>query len=113
MREASPRIQVVLGARQVGKTTGVRQMLERWRRPHLYASADDRLSASHRWIEEQWQAALELGSGTVLVIDEVQKIHNWAEVVKRLWDAPKDVPRLKCILLGSISLSLQKGLTES
>src|SRR5689334_5771031 len=87
MQERSPRIQVVLGARQVGKTTGVRQMLERLRSSHLYVSADDLLTASHTWIQEQWQAALEKGLGTVLVIDEVQKIHNWAETIKRLWDA--------------------------
>src|SRR5262249_34480923 len=58
-------------------------------------------------------AALERGHGTVLVIDEVQKIHNWAEIVKRLWDAQDKNARLKCVLLGSSSLSIQKGLTES
>jgi len=51
--------------------------------------------------------------GTILVIDEIQKIHNWAEVVKRLWDEQRKRPKLKLILLGSSSLSLQRGLTES
>jgi uncharacterized protein len=113
MRERSPRVQVVLGARQVGKTTGVQQMLKRLKAPHLYVSADDTLTVANRWIQEQWQAALEKGAGAVLVIDEVQKIHNWAEIIKRLWDEQKEARRLKCILLGSSSLSLQKGLTES
>jgi len=113
LQEKSPLIQVVLGPRQVGKTTGVMQMLEKLKAPHFYASADDTLSVSNQWIQEQWQAAREKGTGTLLVIDEVQKIHNWAEVVKKLWDSQKRTPGLKCVLLGSSSLSLQKGLTES
>jgi hypothetical protein len=45
------------------------------------------------------------------VIDEIQKVPNWSETVKSLWDrAPK---ALRVILLGSSSLQLQKGLTES
>jgi predicted AAA+ superfamily ATPase len=114
MKEPSPLIQVILGPRQVGKTTGVLQMQEKHSGPSFYVSADDTLNASNRWIEEQWQAALEKGPGTLLIIDEIQKIQNWAEVIKRLWDAQARSPRkLKCVLLGSSSLTLQKGLSES
>lgn len=114
MKEPSPLIQVVLGPRQVGKTTGVLQMKAKRSGPSFYVSADDTLNASNRWIQEQWQTALEKGSGTVLIIDEIQKIPNWAEVIKRLWDAQaRSSKKLKCVLLGSSSLTLQKGLTES
>jgi predicted AAA+ superfamily ATPase len=49
-----------------------------------------------------------------LVIDEVQKIKNWSEVAKRLWDEDSwnDI-NLKVILSGSSSLLLTKGLSES
>jgi predicted AAA+ superfamily ATPase len=30
--------------------------------------------------------ALLLGDGTMLVVDEVQKIPNWSESIKALWD---------------------------
>ncbi len=114
MAESSPLIQVVLGPRQVGKTTGVLQMKEKYHGSSLYVSADDTLSVSSRWIQEQWQAALEKGPGTLLIIDEIQKIQNWAESIKRLWDAQgRSAPKLKCVLLGSSSLTLQRGLTES
>jgi predicted AAA+ superfamily ATPase len=114
MAESSPLIQVVLGPRQVGKTTGVLQMRQNYRGPVLYVSADDTLSISNRWIQEQWQAALEKGPATLLIIDEIQKIQNWAESIKRLWDGQgRPARRLKCVLLGSSSLTLQKGLTES
>jgi hypothetical protein len=113
MQESHPLIQTVLGPRQVGKTTGVSQLLDKVKGPTHYVAADDTLHASNRWIQEAWQEALQKGPGTILVIDEIQKIPNWAEVVKRLWDEQRKQPKLKLILLGSSSLSLQKGLTES
>jgi predicted AAA+ superfamily ATPase len=49
-----------------------------------------------------------------LVIDEIQKIGNWSETIKSLWDADTQSKRtLKVILLGSSRLLLQQGLTES
>ncbi len=113
LREKHVRLQVVLGPRQVGKTTGIRQLLGRWRSPALYASADEAISITGRWIEEWWQSALEKSRGTLLVLDEIQKIPHWADTVKRLWDAEGRAPRLKVVLLGSSSLDLQRGLSES
>lgn len=50
----------------------------------------------------------------LLVIDEVQKIANWSEHVKREWDRDtRDGRNLKVVLLGSSRLMLMKGLTES
>ena len=52
--------------------------------------------------------------GALKVIDEVQKIENWSEVVKREWDADsRNHVNLKVVLLGSSRLLLKKGLTES
>jgi predicted AAA+ superfamily ATPase len=44
--------------------------------------------------------ALLLGDGTMLVVDEVQKIPNWSESIKVLWD--QQAHRLRVVLLGSI-----------
>jgi len=50
----------------------------------------------------------------LLVIDEVQKIENWSEIVKKEWDADtRNQLNLKVVLLGSSRLLLKKGLTES
>src|SRR3546814_1672453 len=41
------------------------------------------------WVEQQWEAARTKAvdaRGAVLVLDEVQKVTGWSEVVKRLWD---------------------------
>lgn len=106
-----PLIQVLAGPRQVGKTTGVQQLLARYPYTTHYANADDILTTDRTWLLEQWQKALLSGKKTLLVIDEIQKVPNWSETVKSLWDkAPK---ALRVIILGSSSLQLQKGLTES
>ncbi len=112
-------IQVLAGPRQVGKTTLVNQLLSRSSVPTHYAAADAVLQAGSVWIEQQWTIArLKLRQAAspevVLVIDEVQKVPNWSETVKRLWDEDSRQDRpIKVILLGSSRLLLQQGLTES
>jgi predicted AAA+ superfamily ATPase len=50
----------------------------------------------------------------VLVLDEIQKIPAWSEVVKRLWDEDTRAKRpLKVVLLGSAPLLIAQGLSES
>jgi len=99
--------------RHVGKTTSVLDFLEReFSNDHLYFSADSLLNASAEWIREIWQKARQ--EKKILVIDEIQKCQNWAEVIKSLWDeARRTNKKIRCILLGSSSLHIQKGLTES
>jgi len=111
-------IQVLCGPRQVGKTTLITQALRETAIPHVYASADDAPDVSSIWLRQIWDKA-RLGckqarGDYLLVVDEVQKIANWSEVVKAEWD--KDAFNniaLKVVLLGSSSLLIQQGLTES
>jgi predicted AAA+ superfamily ATPase len=117
-RLAEPRrfIQVVTGARQVGKTTLVQQVAEIAGVPVRFATADEPTLRGPDWIAEQWEAArLAAGrAGALLVIDEVQKAEGWAESVKRRWDEDSRAGRnLKVVLLGSAPLLVQRGLTES
>ena len=106
-----PLVQVLVGPRQVGKTTGVRQLMAQCRYPQYYASADDVLVSDRSWLLEQWQQALLLGDGALLVVDEIQKVPNWPETIKALWDAQPY--RLRVLLLGSSALQIQAGVTES
>ena len=117
-RLAEPRrfLQVVAGARQVGKTTLVQQVVETAGLPARFASADEPTLRGPEWIAGQWDAArLTVGTGSaILVLDEVQKAVGWAESVKRLWDEDTRARRpLKVVLLGSAPLLVQQGLTES
>jgi len=112
-------IQVVAGPRQVGKTTLVQQVTEGSGLPVRYASADEPTLRGPMWIGQQWELARAADRdadqhGAVLVLDEVQKIPNWSESIKRLWDEDTRARRtLKVVLLGSAPLLMQQGLTES
>lgn len=112
-------IQVIMGPRQVGKTTLITQALEVVKMPFLFETADNVVGDGSTWFKMLWnRARMECRSTNateyLLVVDEVQKIHNWSEVVKREWDMDtfNAVP-IKLVLLGSSSLLIQKGLTES
>lgn len=106
-------IQVVIGPRQVGKTTAVTKIAENWQGPVHFETADAPTPPGAEWLNLQFDLAEQLGAGTLLIIDEVQKIGAWSEVVKVRFDQIRKKRSLKIVLLGSASLSLQKGLTES
>lgn len=120
-RLAEPRrfIQVVAGPRQVGKTTLVQSVVEAAGLPHIFASADEPALRSEAWIAQQWDAARLLAqaksaASAVLVLDEIQKIPAWSEIVKRLWDEDTRARRpVKVVLLGSALLLISRGLSES
>lgn len=113
LRESSPLIQAILGPRQVGKTTGIEMLLDALDGTY-YVTADDALFHNQEWIAEQWQRALQAHPKPILIIDEIQKIMHWSEVIKSLWDSAKrkKIP-IKLVLLGSSSLNLSQGLDES
>lgn len=119
MQERRRFIQVLMGPRQVGKTTLVTQLLKRLEVNHVFVSADAVPATNHLWLEQIWESARlklsqEPGAEGILVIDEIQKISNWSEIVKKMWDEDTRAGRnLKVILLGSSRLLLQQGLSES
>lgn len=108
-----PLLQVILGPRQVGKTFGVKQLMESWEGKAIYKTADMLSPPSTNWIVENWKLAEFSGDGTLLVLDEIQKIPGWSEAIKLLFDEIRNKIDLKVVILGSASLSLQEGLTES
>lgn len=117
-QNSPPLIQVIAGPRQVGKTTAAEQLVKLLGWPHVWGAADLPLPPGPEWIETQWQLArmLEPGAGqkALLVLDEIQKVEGWGEVVKRLWDEERRTRgSVLPILLGSSALLVQKGLTES
>ena len=136
--EPPRRLIAVFGPRQAGKTTMVRQALSRIGRPSLYLAVDEPESRSPRirasessgdalpigqerdaaWLAGHWEAARRRAEqspqGLVLVFDEIQKVRNWSDTVKGLWDADRagGCP-LHVVILGSAPLQIQSGLSES
>lgn len=107
LKETKPLIQVVEGPRQVGKTTAVKAALAG---RGLFETADFPTPLPVSVIEKWWEKALSL-TDHILVIDEIQKIPGWSEILKRLWDGSNR--KLKVVVTGSSALLLEKGLKES
>lgn len=128
------------GPRQSGKTTIVLQALEMLREtgwksryvavdrpgsaipstfPDINESGfDDPRPLDVYGLVQHWEQARQEAKahsrGFVLVLDEIQKIPQWSETVKGLWDADRieNCP-LHVVILGSSPLLMQSGLTET
>ena len=135
LREPPDRIIALFGPRQTGKSTIARAVL---RPTDHYLAVDepdptgvgfmdsdaDNITVTPaqerdtRWLVRHWERARldaeRLPQGCVLVVDEVHKIPEWSETVKGLWDADRarGCP-LHVVILGSASLLMQSGLSES
>lgn len=119
MNETRKFIQVLMGPRQVGKTTMMKQLTEEVLIDTISVSADGVINSNWLWIQQIWEnARIQLKNSTnnelILIIDEIQKLDNWSEIIKEQWDFDtKENNNIKVILLGSSRLMIQKGLTES
>jgi predicted AAA+ superfamily ATPase len=120
LQQPRPLIQIVLGPRQVGKTTSLQQLAKIWPQSRVVSrSADDHQLTGGLWIDQAWDEARQRykeqpSSPTLLILDEIQKISQWSETVKKNWDSDirSEIP-IRVVLSGSSSLSIQKGLSES
>ena len=136
LAEPPSRIIALFGPRQTGKTAVVRQALRKINSKSLYLAVDEPEPSTPRipfdtaeatfpvpqqrdtaWLVRNWEKArleAEQSGGFVLVFDEIQKIPNWSETVKGLWDADRarECP-LHVVILGSAPLLMQRGMSES
>lgn len=117
LKEPRKFIQVLLGPRQVGKTTLALQAAKALKKTYHYASADMATLQDLAWLQQQWEIARQKVKGNkrvFLIIDEVQKIPNWSDAIKALWDQDtRNKINLSVIILGSSPWLMQRGLSES
>ena len=96
---------LITGPRQVGKTTLVRQMFDDAAFEGVYVVAEDGYDSSRleRWWQRAAIVAAKSNRRVVLAIDEVQKIPQCSDRIKRLYDEAKfnQTMPFALVLLGS------------
>lgn len=114
-------IQALVGPRQVGKTTLAHQVAEELNNTagisSRYVSADLVALQDITWLRQQWGIAREvarLEGRALLIVDEIQKVLHWSNMIKSLWDQDTAAGlNLSVLILGSSPWLMEKGLSES
>ncbi len=100
---------VVLGARQTGKTTLVKALLDELKLGSLFLNCDE--PAVKILLEDvstmRWRQII--GENKILVLDEAQRIKNIGIKVKLVTD---QIPDVQLIITGSSSLDLANEINE-
>ena len=112
---------ILFGLRRAGKTTLMYQLIDHLLKKGgvepfriLYFSFDEQAYSLSKLLEIYQQDILRQGldkqARTYLFLDEVQKLDDWFNKVKIIYDR---YPNVKMILSGSAALILKKGIKES
>lgn len=117
LAEPAPgRIQILIGPRQVGKTTLLLELAETFGKRAIYAAGDDPDAALPGFWERSWTEAETYAKQgtTLLLLDEVHRIPDWAAKLKGAWDRirRKKIP-IHVIATGSSALRMASGSRES
>lgn len=103
------RMIAITGARGVGKSTMVLQYLKEHLSDFqaLYISADNTYFSTHSLVEVADGFAKD--GGTLLVVDEAHKYHEWSRELKQIYDTHPD---MRVIFTGSSILDITDGVSD-
>ncbi|TAE52213.1 MAG: ATP-binding protein [Bacteroidetes bacterium] len=101
---------ILIGPRQVGKTTLIRQISETINRKTLWLTGDD--PEARALLENISLARMQLlvGANEVLVVDEAQRFRNAGQTLKLITD---HLPQVQLLITGSSSIDLAAETKES
>ena len=100
---------ILIGARQVGKTTSVLKLLQSYTSP-LILNGDDRIVRELLNEPSTEEIKNIIGNNKIVFIDEVQRINNIGLSAKIIVDQFKDV---QLLMSGSSSFEIKNQLSES
>ena len=103
------KIIILYGPRQVGKTTLVKELVEKYGDKRSYINCEILENRQALAVENPFQLKTFLGEGRFFVFDEAQKISNIGLVLKLLIDT---YPDLQIIATGSSSFELSNKINE-
>lgn len=100
---------IVIGARQVGKSTLFNMVLEGRKEPALQLNCDEPEVQEMLSAMNTQELRLLIGQNKILVIDEAQRVENIGMTLKRITD---NFPDVQLLVTGSSSFELQNKLNE-
>lgn len=100
---------VILGARQVGKSTLMRHVVGKYDYPTLHLNCDDPDVRLMLTDINSANLRLMIGSNKIIAIDEAQRVENIGLTLKRIVDDYADV---QVLASGSSSLQLKESINE-
>ena len=100
---------IILGARQVGKSTLMNLITEQMGQPVLNLNCDDPEVRSLLTDINASNLRLLLGNFKIIAIDEAQRVENIGLVLKRIVDS---YPEIQVLASGSSSLRLKDSINE-
>jgi predicted AAA+ superfamily ATPase len=100
---------IVLGARQTGKTTLLRQITGKLNQPVLWLDADEPFVRSQLTNVNIPDLKLLIGNNKIVVVDEAQQVSNVGQTLKLIIDHISDV---QLLVSGSSSLEITAQTSE-
>jgi predicted AAA+ superfamily ATPase len=118
LEEGAPsRIQLLAGPRQVGKTTLLLELMERFGKTAIYAAADGPDAALPGFWERLWSRVEDIANAqgrAVVLLDEAHLLPDWAARLKGEWDRLRRRKRpVQIAATGSSALHIGAGSRES
>lgn len=100
---------IVLGARQVGKTTLLKKIMQEYGDDVLYLNCDEPQTVSALTNRNLKELQMLIGANKMIVIDEAQKVDNIGLSLKIIVD---NMPDIQIIATGSSAFELRNRLNE-
>jgi predicted AAA+ superfamily ATPase len=100
---------VIYGARQVGKTTLIHMLQEKFAQESYYINCDEPDLRSALSNKSSTELKMLLGSKKLILIDEAQRVKNIGLTLKLLVD---NFPTMQVIATGSSSFDLSNEISE-
>ncbi|MEP7196230.1 MAG: ATP-binding protein [Saprospiraceae bacterium] len=101
---------ILLGARQVGKTTLLKSLVQKVQLPHLWLNADE-ADIFQELVEANTSSRLKqiFGQYKLIIIDEAQQVPEMGKKMKLIQDT---FPDIQLIATGSSAFELQQTMNE-
>lgn len=103
------KVLIIYGARQVGKTTLVKELIQGRKNDSVYLNCDILSVRQSLEISDPFALKSLIGNAKIVIFDEAQRIHNIGLILKIIHDS---YPEIQIIATGSSSFDLSNKINE-